>query len=130
MNPATVGRWLLILFGAGFMALAARFFADPGALTRDSDVTIPTAKAIMEIRTVYGGVFFGLGLTVFVLALKRATLASGLWVLVFTAGATAAARLGAIALGQAPDPMFAGLLAIEVAGVAVALLCLRGLAAD
>ena len=51
------------------------------------------------------------------------------WVLALVAGSVALARLAAIALGQAPDPLFATLLAIEIVGVALAAWILRGLAA-
>lgn len=122
---------LLLLFGIGFMLLGLRYFADPHALTAESEVAIPSAKAMMEIRTVYGGMFFGLGLTLTVMGLRAALRAAGLWLLMLVAGSVAAARLIAIALGQAPDAMFATLLAIELIGVAVAAYLLRGInAAD
>jgi hypothetical protein len=126
-TPERLGRILLILFGIGFMALGSRYFADPHALTAETDVGVPTGKAVMEVRTVYGGMFFGLGLAVLVMGLKRSLLAAGLWVLILVAGSVAAARMLAIALGQAPDPMFATLLGIEIIGVALAAFALRRL---
>lgn len=122
-----LGRILLILFGGGFLALGIRYFADPHALTLESDVASPTGRAVMEIRTVYGGMFFGLGLTMLMMGLRRSLLAAGLWTLILVAGSVALARLGAIALGQAPDPMFATLLGIEIVGVALAAATLRKL---
>lgn len=122
-----LGRWLLLAFGTGFALIGVRYFVDPALLTVETDVSMPSIKAVMEIRTVYGGMFIGLGLTVIALALRKSTVTSGLWVLVLTAACVALARILAIALGQAPDPFFAGLLAIEVVGVAVALVVLRGL---
>lgn len=120
-------RILLLLFGAGFMLLGTRYFADPHALTAESDVAIPGAKAMMEIRTVYGGMFFGLGLSQLVMALRNELRRAGLWMLILVAGSVAVARLLAIALGQAPDPMFAALLAIELIGVAIAVYLLRAI---
>jgi hypothetical protein len=123
-----LGRTLLVLFGIGFMLLGLRYFADPTALTGETDVAMPTTKAVMEIRTVYGGMFTGLGLIVTLFGLRKAMLAAGLRVLVAVAATVALARVGAIMLGQAPDPLFAVLLGIEVVGVVLALLALRGLA--
>ena len=120
-----LGRILLVLFGIGFMAIGARYFADPHALTAETDVAAPTGKAVMEVRTVYGGMFFGLGLAVLVTGLRRHLIAAGLWVLILVAGSVALARLAAIALGQAPDPVFATLLGIEIVGVGLAALALR-----
>lgn len=122
-----LGRILLILFGIGFLALGIRYFADPHALTAETDVGVPSGKAVMEVRTVYGGMFFGLGLTVLAMGLKRDLLAAGLWVLILVAGSVAIARMLAIMLGQAPDPMFATLLGIEITGVALATFALRNL---
>ena len=118
---------LLLLFAVGFMLLGARYFADPHALTTESDVAIPGAKAMMEIRTVYGGMFFGLGLSLLIMALRCELRVAGLWLIILVGGSVAIARLMAIALGQAPDQMFATLLAIELAGVAVAAYLLRAI---
>lgn len=127
VKPARAARVLLLLFGIGFILLGLRYFADPQALTAESNVYIPDAKAVMEIRTVYGGMFFGLGLTLAVMGWRPALRAAGLWMLILVAGSVAAARLIAIALGQAPDAMFASLLAIELAGVALAAYLLRSI---
>lgn len=122
-----LAKGLLLLFGAGFALLGARYFIDPSALTVESDVMIPTAKAMMEIRTVYGGMFFGLGLSLLIMALRSELRVAGLWLIILVGGSVAIARLMAIALGQAPDQMFATLLAIELAGVAVAAYLLRAI---
>lgn len=123
----TLGRVLLYLFGIGFMLLGVRFFADPRALTGESDVTLPNAKAVMEIRTVYGGMFAGLGLTLAMLSLRESDVGTGLRVLITVTGLVVAARIGAIALGQAPDVLFATLMGIEVAGIILAAIALRGI---
>jgi len=122
-----LGRILLIVFGLGFMLIAVRYFVDPALLTAETGVAIPSVKAMMEIRTVYGGMFFGIGLTTLFLGLRRATLGAGLWVLILTAGSVAVARVAAILLGQAPDALFTGLLATEIVGVLLAIIALRGL---
>ncbi|WP_188237570.1 DUF4345 family protein [Sphingopyxis sp. LK2115] len=123
------GRMLTALFGVGFLLLGLRYFADPGALTVETDVAMPSIKAVMEIRTVYGGMFVGVGLATALLGWRDTTMRAALWVLALVAGSVALARLAAIALGQAPDPLFAALLAIEIVGVALAAWVLRRLAA-
>lgn len=123
------GRMLTALFGVGFLLLGLRYFADPGALTVETDVAMPSTKAVMEIRTVYGGMFVGVGLATALLGWRDTTMRAALWVLALVAGSVALARLAAIALGQAPDPLFAALLAIEIAGVTLAAWILRPLAA-
>ncbi|GEM_PF-1903467 len=123
------GRILTAVFGLGFVLIGLRYFFDPAALTIETDVAMPSTKAVMEIRTVYGGMFVGVGLTTLLLGWRRATLAPGLWVLVLIGGCVAAARIAAVLLGQAPDTLFAGLLAVELIGVAIALWVLRGLGA-
>lgn len=124
-----IGRALLYLFGVGFMLLGVRYFADPRALTGESDIVLPNAKAMMEIRTVYGGMFAGLGLTLTLFSLRESDVAAGLRVLITVAGLVAAARIGAIALGEAPDTLFAALLGVEIVGVILAAIALRGLPA-
>jgi hypothetical protein len=81
----------------------------------------------MEIRTVYGGMFAGLGLTLAMLSLRESDVGTGLRVLITVAGLVVAARIGAIALGQAPDMLFATLMGIEVAGIILAAIALRGI---
>ncbi|HEY0629315.1 MAG TPA: DUF4345 domain-containing protein [Sphingomicrobium sp.] len=128
-GPARAAQILLLLFGVGFIILGLRYFADPHALTAESNVAVPDAKAVMEIRTVYGGMFFGLGLSLLVMAVRRELRRAGLWLLMLVAGSVAVARLIAIALGQAPDLMFASLLGIELVGVAIAAYLLRAVKA-
>lgn len=120
MTTVGAARTLLLLFGFGFALLGIRFFADPAALTTESDVVMPNMKAIMEIRTVYGGMFLGVGLAIAALGWRKETLEAGLLVLIMIAGFVALARIAAIAIGQQPDPLFASLLAIEIVGVAAA----------
>lgn len=122
-----MGRILTAVLGIGFVLIGLRYFVDPGALTVETDVAMPTIKAVMEVRTVYGGMFVGVGLTIFLLGWRRATLVSALWALVLISGCVALARVVAVALGQAPDALFAALLAVEVIGVALGLWALRGL---
>jgi hypothetical protein len=122
-----LGRVLLYLFGVGFMLLGVRYFADPRALTGESDLVLPNAKAMMEIRTVYGGMFAGLGLTLAVLSLRASDVPTGLRVLIMVAGLVAAARIGGIALGQAPDTLFAAMLGIEIVGIVLAVIALHGI---
>lgn len=122
-----LGRALLYLFGVGFMLLGVRYFADPHALTGESAVAMRNAKAVMEIRTVYGGMFAGLGLTLALFSLRESDVAAGLRILIAVAGLVAAARIGAIAIGQAPDTLFAALLGIEIVGVVLAVIALRGI---
>jgi uncharacterized membrane protein len=122
-----MGRILTAVLGIGFVLIGLRYFVDPGALTVETDVAMPTTKAVMEVRTVYGGMFVGVGLTIALLGWRRATLVPALWALVLISGCVALARVAAVALGQAPDALFAALLAVEVIGVALGLWALRGL---
>lgn len=120
-----LGRWLTIAFGLGFVLLGLRFFADPHALTGESNVALPDAKAVMEIRTVYGGMFAGLGIALAWLGARAATLGAALWLLLVVMSVVAAARIVAILLGQAPDALFATLLVVELVGAALAAVALR-----
>ncbi len=121
-----LGRWLTIVFGLGFVLLGVRFFVDPHALTGESNVALPDAKAVMEIRTVYGGMFAGLGIALAWLGSRAATVGAALRLLLIVMSVVAAARILAIALGQAPDALFATLLGVEVTGAALAAVALRG----
>lgn len=124
-----MGRILTAVLGIGFVLIGLRYFFDPGALTVETDVAIPTTKAVMEVRTVYGGMFVGVGLTIALLGWRRATLVPALWALVLISGCVALARVAAVALGQAPDPLFTALLVVELVGIALALWALHGLRA-
>lgn len=124
-----MGRILAAVLGIGFVLIGLRYFVDPGALTVETDVAMPTIKAVMEVRTVYGGMFVGVGLTIALLGWRRATLVPALWALILISGCVALARVAAIALGQAPDPLFTALLVVELVGVALALWALQGLRA-
>lgn len=127
-----MGRILTAVLGIGFVLIGLRYFFDffdPGALTVETDVAIPTIKALMEVRTVYGRMFVGVGLTIALLGWRRATLVPALWALVLISGCVALARVAAVALGQAPDPLFTALLVVELVGIALALWALHGLRA-
>jgi len=115
----------IVFLGLGLMSLIA-----PRNLTRLVEITMPTAVAIMEIRAVYGGFFFGTGLFLWLFARRDSWLQPGLVALASIFGGFVLGRVIGIVIGGAPNLLIGGLLAGEIIGLVVALILLRGLEAS
>jgi hypothetical protein len=115
----------IVFLGLGLMSLIA-----PGNLTPLVEIVMPTAVAIMEIRGVYGGFFFGTGLFLWLFARRDSWLQPGLVALASIFGGFVLGRVLGIVIGGAPNLFIGGLLAGEIIGLVVALILLRGLEAS
>jgi hypothetical protein len=115
----------IVFLGLGLMSLVA-----PGNLTPLVEVVMPTPVAIMEIRGVYGGFFFGTGLFLWLFARRDSWLQPGLIALASIFGGFVLGRVLGIVIGGAPNLFIGALLAGEIVGLVAALILLRGLAAD
>jgi len=115
----------IVFLGLGLMSLIA-----PGNLTPLVGIVMPTAVAIMEIRGVYGGFFFGTGLFLWLFARRDSWLQPGLVALASILGGFVLGRVLGIVIGGAPNLFIGGLLAGEISGLVVAVILLRGLEAS
>ena len=137
MNPKskakTFRRWARISLYVGaiaFLVLGLMSLIAPGNLTRLVEIVMPTPVAIMEIRGVYGGFFFGTGLFLWLFARRDSYLQPGLVALASIFGGFVLGRGLGILIGGAPNLFIGGLLAGEIIGLVVALILLWGLDAD
>jgi hypothetical protein len=110
-----------------FLAEGAISLASPGKLTSLVEIAMPTRAAVMEIRSVYGGFFFGTGFFLLVFAFRDRWLRPGLVAQAAIFGGFVIARALSIAMGDTPNSFMKLLFAGEAIGLMVALVLLRAL---
>jgi hypothetical protein len=99
----------VVFLGLGAMSLVA-----PTNLTPLVEIFMPTRIAVMEVRGVYGGLFFGIGFFFLLFARRDSWLRPGLIAQCGIMGGFVLGRTVGILLGGAPNLLIAALLAGEV----------------
>jgi hypothetical protein len=120
-------RLSLYVMAVVFLGLGAMSLVAPTNLTPLVEISMPTRIAVMEVRGVYGGLFFGIGFFFLLLARRDVWLRPGLVAQAGIMGGFVLGRTVGIVLGGAPNLFIAALLAGEVFMAAVALFALRKL---
>jgi hypothetical protein len=122
-----LARLSLYMMAVVFLDLGVMSLVAPTYLTPLVEISMPTPIAVMEIRGVYGGLFFGIGFFCLLFARRDAWLRPGLVAQTGVMGGFVLGRTVGIVLGGAPNLFIAMLLAGEVFMVAVALVAMRQL---
>jgi len=122
-----LARLSLYVMAVVFLGLGPMSLIAPTNLTPLVEISMPTPIAVMEIRGVYGGLFFGIGFFFLLFARSDAWLRPGLVAQAGIMGGFVLGRTVGIVLGGAPNLFIATLLAGEVFMVAVALVAVRQL---
>ncbi len=117
-------RLSLYVMAVTFLGLGAMSLVAPTNLTTLVELSMPTPIAIMEVRGVYGGLFFGIGSFFLVFARRDAWVRPGLVAQVGVMGGFVLGRTVGIVLGGAPNLFISALLVGEVFMVVVALAAL------
>ncbi len=120
-----LARGSLYVMAVVFLSLGAMSLVAPTNLTPLVEISMPTRIAVMEVRGVYGGLFFGIGLFFLLFARRDAWLRPGLVAQAGIMGGFVLGRTVGILTGGAPNLFIAALLAGEVFMAAVALFALR-----
>jgi hypothetical protein len=123
-------RLSLSIVGFVFVALGMMCLVAPTMLTPLVEVVMPTPVALMEVRGVYGGFFFGTGVYFLLFARHADWLKPGLVAQASVFGGFVLGRTLGIVVGGAPNGFIALLLAGEIVGVIVALALLIRIGAD
>jgi hypothetical protein len=122
-----LARLSLYIMAVVFLGLGAMSLVAPTNLTPLVEISMPTPIAVMEVRCVYGGLFFGIGFFFLLFARCDAWLRPGLVAQTGVMGGFVLGRTVGIVVGGAPNLFIAALLAGEVFMVTVALVGLRQL---
>lgn len=120
-------RLSLYVVAVVFLGLGAMSLVAPTNLTALVEIAMPTRIAVMEVRGVYGGFFFGTGFSFLLFARHEAWLRPGLVAQASIFGGFVLGRTLGIVIGGAPNPFIATLLVGEIVGLVVALVLLRQL---
>jgi Domain of unknown function (DUF4345) len=120
-----LARLSLFVLAVVFLGLGAMSLVAPTNLTPLVEISMPTPIAVMEVRGVYGGLFFGIGFFSLLFARCDAWLRPGLVAQTGVMGGFVLGRTVGIVLGGAPNLFIATLLADEVFMVVVALVARR-----
>jgi hypothetical protein len=120
-----LARVSIYVMAVVFLGLGAMFLVAPTNLTPLVQISMPTRIAIMEVRGVYGGLFFGIGFFFLLFARRDSWLRPGLVAQAGIMGGFVLGRTVGILLGGAPNLFIAALLAGEAFMAAVALFALR-----
>ena len=122
-----LARLSLCVMAATFLGLGLMSLTAPKILTQLVEISMPTPIAVMEVRGVYGGLFFGIGAFFLLFARRDAWLRPGLVAQAGVMGGFVLGRAVGILFDGAPSPFIAALLAGEVLMVIVALAAWREL---
>ncbi len=120
-----LARVSLYVMAVVFLGLGAMSLVAPTNLTPLVEISMPTRIAVMEVRGVYGGLFFGIGFFFLLFARRDSWLRPGLVAQAGIMGGFVLGRTVGILLGGAPNLFIAALLAGEVFMAPVALFALR-----
>jgi hypothetical protein len=120
-----LARFSLYVVAVVFLGLGAMAFIAPTNLTALVEVAMPTRIAVMEVRGVYGGFFFGTGFFFLLFARREAWFRPGLIAQASIFGGFVLGRTVGIALGGVPNPFLGTLFVGEIVGLVVALVLLR-----
>ena len=120
-----LARLSLYVMAVTFLGLGLMSLVAPTNLTLLVELAMPTPIAVMEVRGVYGGLFFGIGAFFLVFARQDAWLRAGLVAQLGVMGGFVLGRTVGIVLGGAPNLFIATLLAGEVFMSGVALFALK-----
>lgn len=122
-----LARFSLYVVAAVFLGLGAMSLIAPMNLTALLEIAMPTRIAVMEVRGVYGGFFFGTGFFFLLFARHEAWFRPGLIAQASIFGGFVLGRAVGIAIGGSPNAFIAVLLFGEIVGLVVALVSLRQL---
>jgi hypothetical protein len=120
-----LARFSLYVVAVVFLGLGAMSLIAPMNLTALVEIAMPTRIAVMEVRGVYGGFFFGTGFFFLLFARHEAWFRPGLIAQASIFGGFVLGRTVGIAIGGAPNPFITALLVGEIVGLVVALVLLR-----
>ena len=120
-----LARLSLYVMAVTFLGLGLMSLVAPTNLTLLVELAMPTPIAVMEVRGVYGGLFFGIGAFFLVFARQDSWLRAGLVAQLGVMGGFVLGRIVGIVLGGAPNLFIATLLAGEVFMSGVALFALK-----
>jgi hypothetical protein len=116
---------LLSIFAIAFLALGAHFLVVPTVLTLETEIALPTAVAVQEVRGVYGGFFLGTGLYLLLCARRQGWLHQGLAALASIMGGLVLGRVTGLVLDGPANALLYFLLGSEIAGLLLSLHLLR-----
>ena len=122
-----LARLFLYVVGVVFLGLGAMSLIAPMNLTALLEIAMPTRIAVMEVRGVYGGFFFGTGFFFLLFARHEAWFRPGLIAQASIFGGFVLGRVVGIAIGGSSNAFIAVLLVGEIVGLVVALVLLRQL---
>ena len=122
-----LARLFLYVVGVVFLGLGAMSLIAPMNLTALLEIAMPTRIAVMEVRGVYGGFFFGTGFFFLLFARHEAWFRPGLIAQASIFGGFVLGRAVGIAIGGSSNAFIAVLLVGEIVGLVVALVLLRQL---
>jgi len=126
----TYARIVLMGSTAVFAAIGLGFIVVPHTLAPLVGIALTDVTADNDFRAVYGGVPAGLAVF-FVLALRRADWElPALYVVLLTLAGLAASRFVSWAVAGWPAPIAFGLHAMEIAGIVMAAIAIRGHVGD
>jgi hypothetical protein len=113
--------------GLTFVSLGAMSLVAPSNLTSLVEISMPSPIAVMEVRGVYGGLFFGIGVTFSLLAWRDEWLLPGLIAQAGIMGGFVLGRTVGIVVGGAPNLFISLLLLGEIFMATVALVLTKRL---
>ncbi len=120
-----MGRVSLIASAILFAAVGVVSWLWPREMAAAVAIELPAPLAVTDFRATYGGFNLGLGFALWLASRKRDTIRAGLVLQALALGGYGSARLYGMLADGRPAGMLYWLLAIEMTGVAVALLALR-----
>ena len=120
-----MGHYSLYFFSLGFLSFGLLFLVAPASLMTLVEIPLSSPIAVMELRAVYGGFFFGAGFFLMVCARRESWLRPGLAAQASMMGGLVAGRVLSLIAQGAANPFQWLLFLSEIIGLIISVAALR-----
>jgi len=121
----SISRVVLLLLGAGFIAMGAQGLFTPGHFFGQLGLDLPSVSGRSELRTAYAGMFGGSGLLFLRAAYREEERSLALWLAVMICGLFLLARVYSMVVDGIPNTLTMVFIGLELAGLVIPGIVLR-----
>ena len=118
-------RAYLWIAGVSFVAFGIAYLVAPVRMAALTELSVPTATAVIDIQGYFGGQLLGIGALVVLGAMRSRYAVAALLVIAASLGGTGLGRLVGLAAADGAPPLMVAVMSIELIFAGLALLLAR-----